>query len=207
MAFKSSHALTWSDIPNLTSLVDRSCTTHITSEFKLSVRYLSWMALQDMNGLSGFCVPNLYFLGSTIAVPSKEPVNTLSPSALKFNETIYPSCPLKVECSLPVSRSHNLAVWSIEPVAHKLLWGSKATATTSFWWPAKVYSNFPLLVSHNLAVQSKLPVTILSLNQALSTHRAHWKPENRQRSYVLPIYVSNCPFQYPKLGTFYHNFR
>ena len=64
------------------------------------------------------------------AVPSKEPVSILSPSALKFNEIIYPSCPFKVECYLPVSKSQSLAVWSIEPVANKLLWGSKATVTT-----------------------------------------------------------------------------
>jgi len=74
----------------------------------------------------------------TIAVPSKEPVRILSPSALKFKETISPSCPFRVECSFPVSKSHNFAVWSIEPVAQRLLWGSKATVTTSFWCPAKV---------------------------------------------------------------------
>ena len=66
----------------------------------------------------------------TIAVPSNDPVKILSPSLLKFKETIYPSCPFKVECSLPVYKSHNLEVWSIEPVAKKFLWGSNATATT-----------------------------------------------------------------------------
>lgn len=90
------------------------------------------MALEDVDGLSGLGVPDLYQMGGTMAVPSKEPVRILSPSALKLRETIYPSCPLRVECSLPVSRSHSLAVWSMEPVAHRLLWGSKATATTSF---------------------------------------------------------------------------
>lgn len=68
------------------------------------------MALEDVDGLSGFGVPDLCGLGGTIAVPSKEPVRILSPSALKFRETIYPSCPLSVECSFPVSRSHSLAV-------------------------------------------------------------------------------------------------
>jgi hypothetical protein len=45
-----------------------------------------------------------------MAVPSKDPVRILSPSALKFKETIYPSCPFNVECSFPVSKSHSLAV-------------------------------------------------------------------------------------------------
>ena len=66
----------------------------------------------------------------TIAVPSKEPVNILSPSLLKFKETIYPSCPFNVECYFPVYKSQSFEVWSIDPVAKKFLWGSKATATT-----------------------------------------------------------------------------
>ena len=65
-----------------------------------------------------------------MAVPSKAPVNSLSPSLLKFKETIYPSWPFSVECSFPVYKSHNLAVWSMEPDAKKFLCGSKATATT-----------------------------------------------------------------------------
>lgn len=46
----------------------------------------------------------------TIAVLSNEPVNILSPSALKCKETISPVWALKVATSLPVSTSHNLAV-------------------------------------------------------------------------------------------------
>lgn len=65
-----------------------------------------------------------------MAVPSNEPVRILSPSALKFKEIIYPSWPFKVECYLPVYKSQSLAVWSIEPVANKLLCGSNATVTT-----------------------------------------------------------------------------
>jgi len=44
-----------------------------------------------------------------MAVLSKEPVNILSPSALKCNDTISPLCPFKVAISLAVSTSHNLA--------------------------------------------------------------------------------------------------
>lgn len=79
-----------------------------------------------------------------MAVPSKEPVNILSPSLLKLSETISASCPFKVECYFPVYKSHSLEVWSIEPVARKFLWGSNATATTSLWWPANVYKRFPV---------------------------------------------------------------
>jgi len=43
-----------------------------------------------MNRLSSSGIPNLNKMVFTIAVPSKEPVNILSPSALKFNDTIYP---------------------------------------------------------------------------------------------------------------------
>ena len=173
MAFENWHALSWSYIPNSAGLIDWGCSTHVTAELELSTWYLSGMALEDVDGFSWFCVPDLHIDSSTIAVPSKEPVKILSPSALKLRETISPSCPRRVECSLPVSRSHNFAVWSIEPVAHRLLWGSKATATTSFWWPANVYNNFPVSVSHNLAVQSKLPVTILSLNRVGDTQMEH----------------------------------
>jgi len=112
-----------------------------------------------------FLCPKSKFIGIfTIAVPSKAPVKILSPSLLKFKETISPSCPLRVECYFPVSKSQSLAVWSIDPVAKKFLWGSNATATTSFWWPTKVCRRFPVSVSHNLAVLSKEPVATLSLN-------------------------------------------
>lgn len=69
-------------------------------------------------------------VSQTIAVPSKDPVKILSPSALKFKEIIYPSCPFRVECSFPTSKSQSLAVWSMEPVASKLLCGSNETETT-----------------------------------------------------------------------------
>jgi hypothetical protein len=62
-----------------------------------------------------------FLVSQIIAVLSKEPVKILSPSALKFKDTIYPSCPFRVECYFPVYKSHNLAVWSIEPVASRLL--------------------------------------------------------------------------------------
>jgi hypothetical protein len=73
-----------------------------------------------------------------IAVLSNDPVKILSPSALKFNETIYPSWPFKVECYFPVYKSHSLAVWSIDPVATKLLCGSKLIVTTYPWCPTNV---------------------------------------------------------------------
>jgi hypothetical protein len=88
------------------------------------------MSLQHMNWLACSSVPNLNYKICTIAVPSKEPVNILSPSALKLSDTIYPSWPFKVECYFPVYKSHNFEVWSIEPVASRFLWGSNATATT-----------------------------------------------------------------------------
>jgi hypothetical protein len=88
------------------------------------------VALEEVDRLSRLGVPDLLKARLTMAVPSNEPVNTLSPSALKFRDTIYPSWPLRVECYFPVSRSQSLAVWSIDPVAHRLLWGSKATVTT-----------------------------------------------------------------------------
>jgi hypothetical protein len=56
-------------------------------------------------------------LTHTIAVPSKDPVIILSPSTLKLKETISPSWPFKLECYLPVSKSHSFAFWSIDPVA------------------------------------------------------------------------------------------
>ena len=77
--------------------------------------------MEDVNWLSGLSIPNLIYFIFTMAVPSNEPVRILSPSALKFRDTIYPSWPFKVECSFPVSRSQSLAVWSIDPVAQRLL--------------------------------------------------------------------------------------
>jgi hypothetical protein len=68
------------------------------------------MSLKNMNRLTGFRIPYLCNKENTIAVPSNDPVSILSPSALKLSETIYPSCPFKVECSFPVSKSHSLAV-------------------------------------------------------------------------------------------------
>lgn len=130
MPTKHRHALASSYVPNSASFVDRCSAAHVSSELKLSTRYFSGMALKDMNGLAWLCIPNLSHKIITIAVPSKEPVRILSPSALKFKDTISPSCPLRVECSFPVYRSQSLAVWSIDPVAHRLLCGSKATATT-----------------------------------------------------------------------------
>jgi len=130
MPFQDWHAFTWSNIPNSARFINRCCSTHITTKLELCAWNLSWMTLQYMNRLAWFSIPNLNYLITTIAVPSKEPVSILSPSALKLRDTIYPSWPLRVECSLPVYKSQSLAVWSIEPVAHKLLWGSKATATT-----------------------------------------------------------------------------
>lgn len=138
MASENWHTFPTSNIPNSACLVNRCSSTHITTKLKLSIRNFTCMALQKLNRFAWFSVPNLCKDIITIAVPSKDPVKILSPSALKFNETISPSCPLRVECYFPVYKSHNFAVWSIEPVAHKLLWGSKATVTTSFWWPAKV---------------------------------------------------------------------
>lgn len=205
MSSQNRHALAWSDIPDAAGLVNWSCSAHVAAELELSAGDLSWMALKDVDGLSWFRVPNLYGGSCTMAVPSKDPVKILSPSALKLRDTIYPSCPLRVECSLPVSRSQSLAVWSIEPVAHRLLWGSKATATTSFWWPAKVYSNLPVSVSHSLAVVSKLPVTILSLGRSGVTRRARWKREHRRHSYALPIYVKDFQSPCPRSGRFYRS--
>jgi len=111
MSTEDRHALASSYVPNSASLVDRCSAAHIPSELKLSTRNLSGMALEDMNGFAWFCIPNLYRKKSTIAVPSKEPVRILSPSALKFKDTISPSCPFNVECSFPVYRSQSLAVW------------------------------------------------------------------------------------------------
>lgn len=138
MPAKNWHTFSCSNIPHSTGLIDWSCSTHISSEFELSTRNFSSMAFKNMNWFTWFRIPYLCKKENTIAVPSKDPVSILSPSALKLSETIYPSCPLSVECSFPVSKSHSLAVWSIEPVAQRLLWGSKATATTSFWCPANV---------------------------------------------------------------------
>ena len=141
-----------------------------------------------------------------MAVPSNEPVRILSPSALKFSDTIYPSWPFKVECSFPVSRSQSLAVWSIDPVAQRLLWGSNATATTSFWWPANVYKSFPESVSHSLAVQSKLPVTILSLRRFKLTQKARWRRASILHFCVLLVCGVALQFLYPKFGKFYRNY-
>ena len=207
MSFENWHTLTWSDIPYSAGLIDRSSTTHVSSELKLSTGYLTGMSLQYMDRLTCFRIPNLYKMSLTIAVPSNDPVRILSPSALKFKETIYPSWPLRVECYFPVYKSHNLAVWSIDPVAHRLLWGSKATATTSFWCPAYVDKHLPVSVSHSLAVQSKLPVTILSLNHAYYTQMAHWRPKHRQHFYALLTYVVNCQFMFTRSGMFYRSFQ
>lgn len=135
---KNWHTFSCSNIPNSAGFIYWSCSTHVASKFKLSTWNLSSMPLKDMNWLTWFSIPYLNKKEYTIAVPSKDPVSILSPSALKLRDTIYPSWPFRVECSFPVSKSHNFAVWSIDPVAQRLLWGSKATATTSFWWPAKV---------------------------------------------------------------------
>lgn len=132
------HAFSCSNIPNSAGLINWSCSAHISSKLELSTWYFTSMTLKNMNWFTWFGIPYLYKNENTIAVPSKDPVSILSPSALKLSETIYPSWPLRVECSFPVSKSHSLAVWSIDPVAQRLLWGSKATATTSFWCPANV---------------------------------------------------------------------
>jgi hypothetical protein len=109
MSTEDWHALASSYVPNSASFVDRCSAAHISSELKLSTRYFSGMALEDMNGFAWFCIPNLSHKKSTMAVPSKEPVRILSPSALKFKDTISPSCPFNVECSFPVYRSQSLA--------------------------------------------------------------------------------------------------
>ena len=132
------HTLSWSNIPQSTSFINWCSSAHISSELELSAWDLSGMALEKVNWFTWFSVPDLNYRRNTIAVPSKDPVRILSPSALKLSETIYPSCPRKVECYFPVSKSQSFAVWSIDPVAHKLLWGSNATVTTSFLCPAKV---------------------------------------------------------------------
>lgn len=110
VATQNGHALATSDVPNPAGLIDRGGAAHVASELELRARDFSSVALKHVDGLARLGVPDLTYARGTIAVPSNEPVRILSPSALKFRETISPSWPFKVECSLPVSRSHNFAV-------------------------------------------------------------------------------------------------
>ena len=53
--------------------------------------------------------------------------------ALKCSDTISALWPYSVPLSVPYSTSHSLAVFSIEPVAIRSLWGEKLTHTISVW--------------------------------------------------------------------------
>jgi hypothetical protein len=57
-----------------------------------------------------------------------------------------------------------LAVWSMDPVATSMPWGSKERHTISILWPFNVWYLYPVFASQILAVRSKEPVTILSLH-------------------------------------------
>jgi hypothetical protein len=102
VSLEDGHALARTDVPKSAGLVDGCRAAHVASELELCAGDLPRVALQGVDGLSGLGVPDLSGGRGTIAVPSKEPVRILSPSALKLRETIYPSWPLRVECSLPV---------------------------------------------------------------------------------------------------------
>ena len=111
------------------------------------------------------------------AVQSNEAVINLSPSVLKWRETISALWPSKLKISYPVSTSHSLAVLSMEPVATSMPCGSNERQTISILCPLSVWYRCPVFASQILAFRSNDPVTILSLQQ---------KYELRQNDY-LPV--------------------
>ena len=93
MAFENGHAFTGSDVPEPAGFIDGGGSADVASELELGAGNLATMTLENVDGLADSCIPDLErhkVKIFTIAVPSKEPVRILSPSALKFKETIYP---------------------------------------------------------------------------------------------------------------------